>query len=31
VKLFYENIDTPGLYTLAVYQESGGYEMLARR
>jgi NADH-quinone oxidoreductase subunit F len=30
VKLFYENIDTPGLNTLAGYQEAGGYEMLRK-
>jgi NADH-quinone oxidoreductase subunit F len=28
VKLFYENIDEPGLNTLAVYEKAGGYKVL---
>jgi NADH-quinone oxidoreductase subunit F len=28
VKLFYENIDEPGLNTLAVYEKAGGYNVL---
>src|SRR4051812_37986210 len=30
MKLFYEDIDRPGLNTLSVYRELGGYEMLAK-
>jgi NADH-quinone oxidoreductase subunit F len=30
VKLFYEDIDTPGLNTLAVYEKAGGYNMLRK-
>ena len=30
MKLFYENIDEPGLNTLAVYEEAGGYEVLRK-
>ena len=30
MKLFYEGIDRPGLNTLKVYEENGGYEMLRK-
>jgi NADH-quinone oxidoreductase subunit F len=30
VKLFYENIDEPGLNTLAGYEKTGGYEVLRK-
>ena len=30
MKLFYEDIDKPGLNTLAVYEKAGGYKMLTQ-
>ena len=30
MKLFYEDIDKPGLNTLEVYEQTGGYEMLTK-